>query len=84
MIEIANAKENTGAQILAFIERIERLEEEKACIVEDVKEIKSEAKGFGLDVKAIAAIIKLRAMDKNKRDEEADILDCYKSAIGME
>ena len=75
---------NTGGQILAYIKCIELSVEEQKSAAEDIKEIKARAKGDGFDVKAINTLVKLRAMDKNTRDAEADILDCYKVAIGME
>jgi uncharacterized protein (UPF0335 family) len=73
----------TGAQLKSFIERIERLEEEKKAIAEDIKEIYSEAKGSGFDAKAMRTLVRLRSMDSEKRREEEDILDVYKAAIGL-
>jgi uncharacterized protein (UPF0335 family) len=73
----------TGAQLKSFIERIERLEEEKKAIAEDIKEIYSEAKGTGFDAKAMRTLVRLRSMDSEKRREEEDILDVYKAAIGL-
>tara|TARA_R110002124_G_scaffold129483_1_gene291019 strand:- start:330257 stop:330562 length:306 start_codon:yes stop_codon:yes gene_type:complete len=73
----------TGAQLKSFIERIERLEEEKKALAEDIKEIYSEAKGSGFDGKAMRTLVKLRSMDSEKRREEEDILDVYKAAIGL-
>lgn len=72
-----------GQRLLAFFERIERLEEEKAAIAEDIKEVFAEAKGTGFDVKTIRRILKLRKMDSEKRNEETELLDLYMSAIGM-
>ena len=72
-----------GQRLLSFIERIERLEEEKAALAEDIKEVYAEAKGVGYDVKTIRKIIKIKKMDAEKRREEDELLDLYKSAIGM-
>lgn len=72
-----------GQRLTSFIERIERLEEEKTALMEDIKEIYAEAKGVGFDVKAIRKLIGLRKMDSEKREEMEAILDLYKSAIGM-
>jgi uncharacterized protein (UPF0335 family) len=72
-----------ASQLRAFIERIERLEEEKATIVDDIKEVKAEAKGVGFNVGAISAIVKLRKMDPAERQEAEAILDLYKAALGM-
>ena len=65
------------------LKRIERLEEEKKALAEDIKEIYSEAKGSGFDGKAMRTLVKLRSMDSEKRREEEDILDVYKAAIGL-
>ena len=72
-----------GKRLLAFIERIERLEEEKAALAEDIKEVYAEAKGVGFDVKTIRKIIKIKNMDGEKRREEEQLLDLYKAAIGI-
>lgn len=73
-----------GARLKSFIERIERLEEEKAAIASDIKDVYAEAKGTGFDTKTIRKIISLRKVDTEKRREADEILDLYKSAIGME
>lgn len=73
-----------GQRLKAFIERVERLEEEKSGIAEDIKDIFAEAKGVGFDTKTIRKIIRLRKMDKEKRREEEEILELYKSALGLE
>jgi len=72
-----------AGQLKAFIERIEKLEEEKASIAEDIKEVYAEMKGTGFDTKAVRKLIKLRKKDKAEREEEEAILDLYMSAIGM-
>ena len=70
-------------QLRAFIERIERMEEEKAAIAADIKEIYAEAKGNGFDTKIIRKIIGIRKQDANERMEQEAILELYMSALGM-
>ena len=72
-----------GQRLTSFIERVERLEEEKTALMEDIKEVYAEAKGVGFDVKAMRKLVGLRKMDTEKRHELEAILDLYKSAIGM-
>lgn len=72
-----------GAEIRKFIERIEKLEEEKAALQDDIKDIIAELKGRGYDVKAVRAIIRLRKQDPDERQEAEAILDMYMQAIGM-
>ena len=67
----------------AFIERVERLEEEKQTIAEDIREIYAEMKGTGFDTKAVRSIVKLRKKDQAERQEEEAILELYKAALGM-
>ncbi len=71
-----------GGHLRAFIERIERLEEEKRAIADDVKEVYAEAKGNGFDAKIMRKVISLRRMDREKRVEEETILDLYLAALG--
>jgi uncharacterized protein (UPF0335 family) len=71
-----------GGHLRAFIERIERLEEEKKAIADDIKEVYAEAKGNGFDVKVMRKVISLRKMDRDKRIEEETILDLYLTALG--
>ena len=66
----------------AFIERIERLEEEKRAIADDIKAVYAEAKGNGFDAKVMRKVVSLRRMDRDKRIEEETILDLYLSALG--
>lgn len=73
-----------GGHLKAFIERIERLEEEKKAIADDIKEVYAEAKGNGYDVKIMRKVVSIRKQDDNKRREEEEILDLYLSAIGIE
>ncbi len=75
---------NTAAQsrLKTIIERIERLEEDKAAVANDIKEVFAEAKGEGFDVKILRKVVRLRKQDKAKRQEEEAILDLYLSALG--
>lgn len=70
-------------QLVAFLERIERLLEEKQAISDDIKEVKAEAKGSGFDVSILNKLIKIRAMDPNERMEQEALLELYMSALGM-
>lgn len=70
-------------KLRSLVERIESLEEEKATISEDIKQVFAEAKGAGFDTKALRAIIKLRKRDANEVAEEQAVLDIYLSALGM-
>jgi len=70
-------------RLKSFIERIERLEEEKRGLSDDIKEVYAEAKGSGFEPKIMRQIIKLRRMDKADVDEEESLLDLYKRALGM-
>jgi uncharacterized protein (UPF0335 family) len=72
-----------GERLKSFIERIERLEEEKRALAEDIKEVFAEAKGVGFDVKTIRQVLKLRRMDKDDLDEQEALLDTYLRALGM-
>jgi uncharacterized protein (UPF0335 family) len=72
-----------GEQLKSFIERIERLEEEKRALSGDIKEVYAEAKGTGFEPRIMRQIIKLRKMDKEEVDEEESLLDLYKRALGM-
>lgn len=73
-----------AGQLRSIIERIERLEEEKKTIADDIKDVYAEAKGTGFDTKAIRTLIRLRKQDQAERQEEESILDLYKAALGME
>lgn len=72
-----------GARLKSFIERIERLEEEKSGIADDIKDVYAEAKGVGFDTKTMRKIISLRKLDHEKRREAEELLELYKTAIGM-
>jgi uncharacterized protein (UPF0335 family) len=70
-------------QLKAFIERVERLEEEKKAIADDIKDVYAEAKGNGFDVKALRTIVRMRKQDSDERKEQEAILDVYLQALGM-
>lgn len=70
-------------QLRTIIERIERLEEEKAGIASDIKDVYAEAKGNGFDTKVLKQVIKLRKMAADERQEQESILDIYLHALGM-
>jgi len=73
---------NAG-HLKAFIERIERLEEEKKALADDIKDVYAEAKGTGFDAKIIRKIVSIRKQDRDKRREEEEILELYLAALGM-
>ena len=70
-------------RLKSFVERIERLEEEKKALADDVKEVFAEAKSAGFDVKILRQVIRLRKMDANDRNEMEEILSIYMRALGM-
>lgn len=70
-------------QIRAFVERIERLEEEKRGIADDLKEVYAEAKGNGFDTKVLRQVVKIRKQDRAERLEQEALLDLYLAALGM-
>jgi uncharacterized protein (UPF0335 family) len=70
-------------QLKAIIERIERLEEEKKTISDDIRDVYAEAKGNGFDVKALRAVIRLRKQEPTERNEQQLILETYMNALGM-
>ena len=72
-----------GERLKSFIERVERLEEEKRALAEDIKEVYAEAKGVGFDVKIMRKIVKILKMDQDELDEQETLLDVYKRALGM-
>lgn len=74
----------SGQRLKAYIERVERLEKEKAGLAEDVKDIYAEAKGTGFDVGTMRKLVRLRKMDAEKRREGEELLELYKSAIGLD
>ncbi len=70
-------------QLKSIIERIERLEEEKKTLAEDIRDVYAEAKGSGFDVKALRTIVRMRKQDANERREQEAILETYLQALGM-
>jgi uncharacterized protein (UPF0335 family) len=70
-------------QLRSYIERIERLEEEKAALAGDIREVYAEAKGNGFDTKVMRQVVRLRKMDSSDRAEQEELLDLYKRALGM-
>ena len=70
-------------QLKAFVERVEKLEEEKKAIADDIRDVYAEAKGNGFDVKALRTIVRLRKQDANERAEAETILETYMQALGM-
>ena len=70
-------------RLKSFIERVERLEEEKAALTTDIGEVYSEAKSNGFDAKIMRMIVKLRKLDSGDRAEQEALLEIYKSALGM-
>ncbi len=84
---MAETGDNSGGiaseRLKSFIERVERLTEEKTALAADITEVFSEAKSTGFDVKIMRMIIKLRAMDENARKEQAALLDMYKTALDL-
>lgn len=72
-----------AAQLKSIIERIERLEEEKKAIADDIKDVYGEAKANGYDTKVLRTIVALRRQDASEREEQDSILDLYKAALGM-
>ena len=78
-----NSGEVSGARLKSFIERVERLEEEKKGIAEDIRDIYSEIKAVGFEPKIVRKIVSRRKMNKEKRQEEEQLLELYESAIGV-
>lgn len=76
-------RDATAARLKSFVERVERLEEEKAVLAEDIKEVFAEARASGFDVKTLRKVISLRKMDEQKRREEEELLELYKTAVGL-
>src|SRR6185437_2962110 len=70
-------------QLKAFVERIERLEEDKKATSDDSRDVYAEAKGTGFDTKALRSIVRLRKLDTDERREQQEVLDTYLHALGM-
>lgn len=75
--------ENLGPHLKSFVERIERLEEEKSQLSSDVRDVYAEVKSNGFDVKALRTVIKLRKLDKTEREELEAVVDTYMHALGL-
>jgi uncharacterized protein (UPF0335 family) len=73
----------SAEQLRLFIERIERLEEDRAGVADDIKAVYAEAKGTGFDTKTMRSVIRLRAMEKAARQEQEALLETYKAALGL-
>ena len=74
----------TAKQLQSFIERLERLEEDKAIVAQDIKEVFAEAKSMGFDTKTMRTVLKIRKMDDQKRIEAEALLETYCTALGIE
>ena len=84
MAEIGHNSEAVAAgQLKAFVERRERLDEEKKTISDDIKELHAELKGAGFDLRAFNEMVKLRKLDKAERDERESMRDLYGAALGV-
>ena len=79
--DVLNA--SAQGQLKSIIERVERLEQEKAEVAEQIKEVFAEAKGNGFDVKVLRTIVRMRKQDANERAEQETILETYMQALGM-
>jgi uncharacterized protein (UPF0335 family) len=74
---------DSAEQLRSFVKRIERLEDDKRSLAEDIRDVYAEAKGQGYDGKALRAIIRLRKQDTSEREAQEAIIDSYKAALGM-
>jgi len=77
------AKAFAKEQLRSLVERVERLEEERAALAADIRELYGEAKGVGFDTKIMRQVVRLRRLDRADRQEQEAILDLYLSALGM-
>jgi uncharacterized protein (UPF0335 family) len=82
-IEAGAATRLAAGQLKSIVERIERLDEERKTISDDIRDVYSEAKGNGFDVKALRTIVRLRKQDEGERAEQETILETYMQALGM-
>jgi uncharacterized protein (UPF0335 family) len=80
---MADAQGIAGERLRQLVEKIERLEDEKREVGEQIKEVMAEAKGEGFDVKVLRQVLKLRRMKPHDRSEQEELLELYKAAIGM-
>lgn len=84
MLRPKNVGGVAGDRLTQYIERVERLEEEKSGLADDIRDVYAEVKSAGFETKIVRQLIKLRKMDHQKRIEHEELLDLYKSAIGLE
>lgn len=82
--ETRDVENVSGQRLKSYLDRIDRLEEEKKGLADDIKDIYAEAKGVGYDTKTIRKLVKLRRMETEKRREEEELLELYKSAVGLD
>ena len=80
---VAQTGGNSAGQLRAFIERVERMNEEKKAITDDIREIYAEAKGNGFDPKIMRIIVRRRAMDATAREEQDALVETYSHSLGM-
>lgn len=83
MSDIGHNSAIPGDELRQFVERIERLEEERKGISDDIRDVKAEAKGRGFDVKTITTILRIRKMDEAERQEQEALLELYLEALGQ-
>lgn len=83
MAENGDSKTATSEQLRQYIERVERLEEEKRALMADIRDVYSEAKGTGFEPKIMRRIVKMRAMDKDLLSEEDFLISSYRQAVGL-
>jgi uncharacterized protein (UPF0335 family) len=79
-----SSTEISSERLKSIIKRIEKLEEDKSGIADDIREVYSEAKGIGFDVKIIRQIVRIRKLEVEQRREQEELLELYKAALGME
>ncbi|MGE0109524.1 MAG: DUF2312 domain-containing protein [Bdellovibrionales bacterium] len=84
MSDTTDTGEVSSERLRSFVLRIEKLEEDKTSVMEDIRDVYAEAKSTGFDVKILRKIVSLRKQEVEKRREEEELLDLYKSALGME
>ena len=80
----AEADGMAGAQLRAFVERIERLEADRATVAADIADVYAQTKAAGFKTKVVRQLVRLRRMDKRERDEEEALLELYRHAVGMD
>jgi len=80
---VSGTEEVNAGHLRAFVERIEKLEEEKRAIADDIKDVYAEAKGNGFEIRIMRKIVSIRKQDRDKRHEEEEILGLYMAALGI-